>query len=532
LINQLTSPLDQIALNHQRLRRANSNHMPGGTGAAKETRMRPQLWVDQHHLQATLSRFGLTLLLRGVTSNGSIRAVSLTLVQGSVALNPTSVILRTQLLSPLLAARVPRSFSLMANNGFAVSATFPADPRLSSGLACVEASLCWSDGGTETLRLATISLERVLACTFDVLVGPDTIGIALAAYNPDIALFQQQIGSIRQQTHADWVCAICDDGSSPALLAEMRAVLEEDRRFILVPATTNAGFYRNFERAVALLPGQCGWIAFSDQDDSWAPEKLEILLREAKRTRSPLVFSDMEVYSDNGRRLADTFWTYRRLEAKNAAAIAVANTVTGMALLAHSSVLDTAMPFPALPGTPYHDRWFALAALARGELHYVAQTLVRYIQHAGSHTGTLRRPVGGLVLLYRFLRCLAEAALALFRPSRRSALPERLEACVRWSSVEALSLSVQIETLQKRLPQPSWRPDVWDQFHRLKARPTLALLNLPLKSLLDPYRRHMLVGLVLGALFHSLVDIGLNGAGLLHSLRSSPKPKLSANVRH
>jgi hypothetical protein len=42
----------------------------------------------------------------------------------------------------------------------------------------------------------------------------------------------------------------------------------------------------------------------------------------------------------------------------------------------------------------------------------------------------------------------------------------------------------------------------------------------------------MLVGLVLGALFHSLVDIGLNGAGLLHSLRSSPKPKLSANVRH
>jgi glycosyltransferase involved in cell wall biosynthesis len=455
----------------------------------------------------------------------------LTLVQGSVALNTTSVILRTELLSPLLAARVPRSFSVTANNGFAISAAFPPDPQLAPGLACVEASLSWSDGGTETLRLATISVERVPPYEFDIPVGPDTIGIALAAYNPDIALFHQQIGSIRQQTHTDWVCAISDDCSAPTLLTEMRAVLHDDRRFVLVPATANAGFYRNFERAVALLPEQCGWIAFADHDDAWLPAKLEILLREAKRTESPLVFSDMEVYSDNGRRLADTFWTYRRLETKNAAAIAVANTVTGMAMLAHSSVLDAAMPFPALPGTPYHDRWFALAALARGELHYVAQPLVRYIQHAGNHTGTLRRPAGGLVLLYRFLKCLAECVLALFRPSRRNALPERLEACARWSSVVALSLSVQIETLQRRLPQPSWRPDVWDQFHRLKARPTLALLNLSLKSLLDPYRRHMVAGLVLGSSFHSLVDIGLKGAGLMHRLRSSPKPKFSEHVR-
>jgi hypothetical protein len=31
LINQLTSPLDQIASSYRRMRRANSNHMPGGT---------------------------------------------------------------------------------------------------------------------------------------------------------------------------------------------------------------------------------------------------------------------------------------------------------------------------------------------------------------------------------------------------------------------------------------------------------------------------------------------------------------------
>ena len=146
----------------------------------------------------------------------------------------------------------------------------------------------------------------------------------------------------------------------------MQAVLKEDPRFALVIGSNNAGVYRNFERAVALLPEACRWIAFADQDDEWAPDKLEVLIGEGVRTQSNIVFSDMAIYSASGRRLADTFWMYRRLEFQSPAAIAIANTVTGMAMLFRSSVVATAMPFPALPEPSYHDRWIALVGLARG----------------------------------------------------------------------------------------------------------------------------------------------------------------------
>jgi hypothetical protein len=231
----------------------------------------------------------------------------------------------------------------------------------------------------------------------------------------------------------------------------------------------------------------------------------------------------MEIYSDGGQRLANTFWIHRRLESQNPTSIAVANTVTGMAMLARSSVLSTAMPFPGLPGTAYHDRWLTLAGLAQGKLHYVDQALVRYVQHAGNHTGIEKRSAGIVMLTFRFLKCLTECGLAALRPSLRTALPARLEPCSHWSSVESLSLSLQIETLQQRLPRQLWQPKVWDHFNKLLGHPTSALFNVSLKSLLDPYRRHMLVGLALGSLFHSLTSFVLRCATALRRVRSSSR---------
>jgi hypothetical protein len=487
-----------------------------------------RLWLDQLHIPVTLSRFGFSLLLTGLAGSdrASVNAVSLVLRQRHLKLSPKFMSFRTGLLAPKLASRALGRFAANLNKGIAISATFSPDARLLQGLATIEATVFWTDGFQERLRLATISLQPIIPCEFDFPIGPTTVGIALATYNPDVSLFRNQIESIRRQSHSDWVCVISDDCSAPALLAEMRAVLDKDPQFALAVSPMNAGFYRNFERAIALLPEGCGWIAFADQDDEWAPEKLEALICEAKRTQSPVVFSDMAIYSNNGQLLASTFWNYRRLEIRNPTAIAIANTVTGMAMLTCSSVLSTAMPFPAVPGTAYHDRWLTLAALTQGQLHYVDQALVRYIQHPGNHTGVLKRPAGPLVLTLQFLKCLGECGLAVLRPSLRTTLPARLEPCAHWSSVESLSLSLQIETLQQRLPRECWRPEVWEHFRKLLAHPNSALFNVSLKSLFDPYRRHMLVGLALGSLFHSLVSSVLRCAVLLRGARSSRDVKV------
>src|SRR5262249_43983598 len=225
--------------------------------------------------------------------------------------------------------------------------------------------------------------------------------------------------------------------------------------------------------------------------------------------QSPLIFSDMAVYSNSGQKLSDTFWIHRRLEIKNPTAIAVANTVTGMAMLFRASVLSTAMPFPALPGTAYHDRWLTLAALAQGQLEYLHKALVRYTQHGGNHTGVFKRSPAVGALTLQFAKGLFVLAFAALRPSLRCTLPPQLEWCAHWTSIELLSLSLQIEALQQRLSRDQWRRDVWEQFQTLLAHPRSAIFRLSLKSLSDPYRRHMLTGYGLGRLFHSLISLAL-----------------------
>ena len=473
--------------------------------------MQRRIWIDEVHMPVTLSRFGVSIFLKGLASSDSetIKDVSVVLKQGKVALNPASVSIRKRLLVPTLAVRVLGRFAANLQNGIAIAATFSSDDRLEQGLASIEGEVCWTDGFMERVRLATVFVQRVTPLSFNSAIGPDTIGIALATYNPDASLFRAQINSIKAQSHTDWVCVISDGCSAPSFLTEIQAALGHDPRFALSVAPNNAGFYRNFERAVALLPEGCRWIAYADQDDEWAPDKLELLMCQAKRTGSPLVFSDVAVYSNTGQRLANTFWVHRRLEVQSPTAIALANTVTGMATLFRSCLLPTAMPFPALPGRAYHDRWIALAALAQVELQYIPKPLARYVQHTGNDTGVLKRPAGATGLMLQFVKCFVGLGISVLRPSLWGSIPARLELIAHWTNDELLSLSLQIEALQQRLPRDRWRDGVWQQFQNLPVHPASIIFHVPPRTFADPYRRHMAVGFALSAFAQFLISLGI-----------------------
>jgi hypothetical protein len=488
--------------------------------------VRRRIWIDQVHVPVTLSRFGLSLLLTGIACHrrATLQRASLLLRQGNVELRPKFVSTHTRLLNSGLALRALGYFAENVDKGFMISASFAADDRLGPGLACIEGTLNWTDGSEQTLRLASISIQSVTPREFKVPVGSHTIGIALATHNPKPLLFRRQIESIRKQSYNDWVCVVSDDGSVPSSLLEIRSVLGNDPRFILVAAGNQVGIYRNFERAIALVPAACQWIALSDQDDEWAPDKLEILIREAKRTQSPIVFSDLAIWSDVGQRLADTFWIYRRLEYKNLSAIAIANTVTGMAMLISSRILPIAMPFPALPGAPYHDRWLTLAGLTTGEIHYVDRALARYIQHGGNNAGVLKRSPPAVVLMLQFAGCLINLLVTPLPSSLRKMVPKWMQLIEYWNNTETLSLRLQIAALQQRLPKEQWRPEVWTRLDKISTRPAFAIFKAPLKSLLDPYRRHMVAGLALGPFAAFLIFLGLKQFRLLPRFRAVREP--------
>lgn len=211
------------------------------------------------------------------------------------------------------------------------------------------------------------------------------VAICMATFDPDPPLLERQIASIREQTHERWVCLVSDDGSSAERYEHLRALTAEDPRFTLSQGETRLGFYRNFERALRMVPAEAAFVALADQDDRWYPEKLAALL--AGISDAQLVYSDMRIVDEGGRVLSETFWRGRRNNFTNLTSLLLANTVTGAASLFRRELLDLVLPFPEPVGDPFHDQWIATMALATGRIAYVEEPLYDYVQHGGAARG-------------------------------------------------------------------------------------------------------------------------------------------------
>lgn len=214
---------------------------------------------------------------------------------------------------------------------------------------------------------------------------PDTIVICMATFEPDMELFCAQVDSLRAQTDARWVCLISDDCSSPERFGQIETVVGEDRRFHASRSPDRLGFYRNFERALTMIPDAARLVALCDQDDRWHPEKLAAL--RAAIGDAMLVYCDQRLTTADGRLLRETLWKGRRNNHTNLASLLIANSITGAASLLRREVVELALPFPEVPGYKFHDHWVGLVALAAGGIAYVDRPLYDYVQHPGAVFG-------------------------------------------------------------------------------------------------------------------------------------------------
>lgn len=236
--------------------------------------------------------------------------------------------------------------------------------------------------------------------------GGPLVAICLATYEPPADLLARQLHSIRAQTHAGWVCLISDDCSSASGHAVIERAIAGDERFRLSRSPRRLGFYANFERALAMAPTQAAYVALSDQDDVWHPDKLESLIGAIGEAQ--LVYSDARVVDRAGNTLAETWWQTRANNHSDMLSLLVANSVSGAASLMRRDLLDDALPFPPGQFAHFHDHWLALVALARGEIAFVERPLFDYVQHAGAELGheasNRLKPLGARVRERRPLR--------------------------------------------------------------------------------------------------------------------------------
>jgi hypothetical protein len=231
------------------------------------------------------------------------------------------------------------------------------------------------------------------------------VGIALAAYQPQIDYFAEQLESIRSQTHTDWICLITlDPGTDAAHPGATLSALRnantlqpcfEDRRFIWIENSERLGHKKNFEKAIQLAlkqPGVQG-IACSDQDDVWYPQKLARSVQALQKAGPlALVHCDMHFLTRDGSKLPETVWAIEHRGIGNAQCqhLLVRNIVAGCAMLFDA---ELARRFPIIPeGADFHDYWYAIVASLHGGIYAINEPLYAYRQHGGNVVGVTPFP--------------------------------------------------------------------------------------------------------------------------------------------
>jgi glycosyltransferase involved in cell wall biosynthesis len=274
--------------------------------------------------------------------------------------------------------------------------TVPIEAHARPGAVELALHVRLADGAEELAPLARIEVvEPEPPKGIDAapeLPGEGLIAICMGTFDPDPDLLRAQIESLREQTDRRWVCLISDDCSSSEHFEWIKQAVTGDRRFALSRSDRRLGFYRNFERALEMIPPEAELVALCDQDDRWYPEKLEVLRGELRD--AGLVYSDQRLVDHSGRVLRETFWEGRSNNHTSLVSLLVANSITGAAALLRREVAELALPFPDPPGWQFHDHWVGLVALAHGEVGYVNRPLYDYVQHRGAVFGDVGSSTG------------------------------------------------------------------------------------------------------------------------------------------
>ncbi len=219
----------------------------------------------------------------------------------------------------------------------------------------------------------------------------EKISVALCTFNGQRFL-AEQLSSIRQQNRLPDELVVCDDGSTDRTVEILRRFATSVPFPVrVIQNEHNLGSTKNFEKAISLCSGEL--IALSDQDDIWAPDRLERSEQEFLRNpQTGMVFSDAEIIDDQGQPIGQRLWQSfqftpeRRFQvlAGKYELLVKYRFVTGATVMFRSRLRDRFLPIPA---EWVHDEWMAAMLPAFSDLRPIDEPLIRYRSHSFQQLG-------------------------------------------------------------------------------------------------------------------------------------------------
>ncbi len=209
------------------------------------------------------------------------------------------------------------------------------------------------------------------------------ISVVMAAFNGE-RYIEGQLNSIINQTLKPDEIIICDDDSTDGTI-EILKRYEHNAQFKVIINSQRLGLIKNFKNAVGQAK-EGNYIALSDQDDIWLPEKLEKCaehLRQIEQKEIPcLVHSDL-LFVDLDERIINT--SFRKHLGQHKYQQNLNTLVYGNFLNGCTSLFNPAMKgfFASMPDriALNHDGWMALVAFTFGRVAYINEPLVKYRKH-------------------------------------------------------------------------------------------------------------------------------------------------------
>ncbi len=235
----------------------------------------------------------------------------------------------------------------------------------------------------------------------------ERLSVALCTYN-GAKYLREQLDSIASQTYPPDELVVCDDRSVDGSV-EIAKTFASRAPFPvrLYVNEEGLGTIKNFESAIGLCEGD--FVALSDQDDVWLPNKLEVTLRAMREAEDRygvatpiLVHTDLRVVDPERRLIAPSFYKhqgYRRSHKNPLAKLLVKNYVTGCTLMMNRALRNAGLPIPR--EAMMHDWWLALVAAALGRVVSLPEATVLYRQHGGNAVGAGRRSLKRHILGWR-----------------------------------------------------------------------------------------------------------------------------------
>ncbi len=209
----------------------------------------------------------------------------------------------------------------------------------------------------------------------------------MATFNGDKYL-DEQLASIEKQTYKDWQLVVSDDGSSDNTLNILKKFQDsQPLGKVIIRKGPQKGSASNFTSMLSdpLIKGT--YYGFSDQDDVWLSNKLEVAIAKIKSIEEkdlPVLYCGRTINVDEDlKKISESPKFFFPATFRNA----LVQSIAGGNTMIFNHVLKRWCE-SLNPTVPVHDWWlYLLTTGVGGIVHYDKETYILYRQHPDSLIG-------------------------------------------------------------------------------------------------------------------------------------------------